>query len=167
MSDDTTNRLKLPLLSAGQAQKELTHNEALTLIDMTVQPVVMAVEVNTPPPAPVAGQCWIVGAAPAGAWSGQANALAGWTAGGWRFVAPPEGCAVWSVADGAAARFLDGGWSTGVIRGARVEIDGTKVIGARLAAIAGPAGGATVDAEARTAIGAILAALREHGLIAA
>jgi len=37
--------------------------------------------------------------------------------------------------------------------------------GTRAAAIAGPAGGTTIDAESRTAIGQILTALRQHGLI--
>lgn len=45
------------------------------------------------------------------------------------------------------------------------KVDGTKVVGNQGAAIANPAGGATIDAEARTAIGLILAALRTHGLI--
>jgi len=44
-------------------------------------------------------------------------------------------------------------------------IGGEQVIGSRAAAIADPAAGATVDNEARTAIDAILDALREHGLI--
>jgi hypothetical protein len=41
------------------------------------------------------------------------------------------------------------------------------VVGPQAAAIADPDGGAVVDGEARTAIAAILAALRSHGLIAA
>lgn len=44
--------------------------------------------------------------------------------------------------------------------------DGIKVVGAQGAAVADAAGGATVDAEARTAINALLARLRTHGLIA-
>jgi hypothetical protein len=40
-----------------------------------------------------------------------------------------------------------------------------KVIENQQAVIADPAGGATIDAEARTAIIAILTALRAHGLI--
>ena len=39
-----TNRLKLPLLYSGQAQKEVTHNEALNLLDVLVNPV--AQEIN-------------------------------------------------------------------------------------------------------------------------
>ena len=44
-------------------------------------------------------------------------------------------------------------------------VDGEQVVGTRAEAIASPAGGATVDAEARTAVSQILAALRTHGLI--
>jgi len=40
------------------------------------------------------------------------------------------------------------------------------VVGVQQAAIAEPSSGDTVDGEARTAIDAILAALRSHGLIA-
>jgi hypothetical protein len=46
-----------------------------------------------------------------------------------------------------------------------VFIRGEQVVGARQAAIATPAGGATVDAEGRASITQILAALRQHGLI--
>lgn len=45
-------------------------------------------------------------------------------------------------------------------------VNGVKVVGAQGAAITNPTGGATVDAEARTAIDAILARLEAHGLIA-
>lgn len=47
-----------------------------------------------------------------------------------------------------------------------VFVGANKVVGARGAAIANPAGGATVDAEARAAIDAILARIEAHGLIA-
>lgn len=43
---------------------------------------------------------------------------------------------------------------------------GTKVVGAQGAAVSDAAGGANVDAEARTAINTLLARLRTHGLIA-
>lgn len=47
-----------------------------------------------------------------------------------------------------------------------LSIQGIKVVGTQQAAIPNPTGGATVDAESRTAIDAILAALEAHGLIA-
>jgi hypothetical protein len=51
------------------------------------------------------------------------------------------------------------------VRASSLLIDGQQVVGARAAAIAAPSGGSTVDAEARVAVEAILAAMRQHGLI--
>ncbi len=147
MSDDRSPRLALPYLSAGQAQKETIHNEALALLDLLVQPVVQAAGLNAPPVAPAVGQCWIIGTAPTGDWSGQARALAGWTANGWRFAAPTEAMGAWSLADHGYCRFLAGAWVTP-------------------AATAGPAGGSVIDAEGRSVIFSILSVLRSHGLIA-
>jgi hypothetical protein len=165
MSEQTV-RLALPLVDAGQAQKEVTHNEALAALDLLVQAGVVDVGVDGPPESPAPGQAWVVGSAPSGAWAGHANAIAGWTAGGWRFLTPCEGTEVWCVASERAARFRDGAWELGSLRGSALLIDGTPVVGARAAAIGNPTGGATVDAQARAAVGSILAALRGHGLIA-
>ena len=162
---ETSARLALPLLVPGQAQKELFHNEALALVDMAVQASVVAVGLASPPDAPAPGQCWIVGAAPTGAWNGHADALAGWTAGGWRFLAPIVGMAVWDAGAGRVARWTGDAWASGTLAGARLLVDGVQVVGARRAAIAAPAGGGTVDVEARAAVTAILAALAGHGLI--
>lgn len=163
---DTSARLGLPLIQPGQAQKELTHNEALTLLDLAVQATVVAVAIDAPPTAPAMGQGWVVGPAPTGAWAGHAHALAGWTEGGWRFLPAREGMAVWSIADARECRFTDGAWRVGVLSGSGVTIDGIRVVGPQRAAIPGPVSGAVVDGEARAAIGAVLAALRAHGLIA-
>ncbi|MEG3176613.1 DUF2793 domain-containing protein [Sphingomonas sp. RB3P16] len=162
---DTSTRLGLPLLQAGQAQKEWSHNEALTLLDMAVQPVVEAVARNTPPSDPVAGACWIVGAAPTGAWTGHAQALAGWSDGGWRFVGAREGMVVWSRADATEARFIGAAWRVGTLAGTQLLLGGVAMLGARQSAIAAPANGTTIDAEARGTLAAVLAALRLHRLI--
>lgn len=164
MSD--TGRWALPLLEAGQAQKEMTHNEAVTLLDLLASASVVAVGTNAPPVGPVAGQCWTVGAVPTGDWAGHAQALVGWTAGGWRFLAPREGLTVWSAADGCPAVFAGGQWRVGRLAATELFVGGVRVVGARRSAIAGPTGGGMVDVEARAAIGAMLAALTAHGLIA-
>lgn len=148
---ETSARIGLPLLAVAQAQKEMTHNEALAMLDIAVLPVVEAVAPIAVPTAPLPGQCWIVGATPTDAWAGQAGAIAGWTAGGWRFLLPSLGMAVWSNADKGWVRRTEGGW----------------MVAGQGAAIADPAGGATIDGEARTAVTAVLAVLRAHGLIAA
>jgi hypothetical protein len=161
-----TDRLALPLLATAKAQKEMTHNEALVILDSMVQPVVVAVSPPAVPTSPTLGQAWIVGTSPTGAWTGQGGALAVWTAGGWRFVAPFEGMTIWCVADSMAFRRAGSSWLPGVITGRTLTLDGAQVVGARGAPIATPTGGTTIDAEGRAAVGAILAALRTHGLIA-
>lgn len=162
---ETSARLAMPLLVPGQAQKELFHNEALAIVDMALQASVVAVALDTPPATPEVGQCWIVGPHPVDAWAGQEGALAGWTAGGWRFVAPVEGMAVWDGAAGQVARRSGGQWIAGILTGTGVVVDGRQVVGARQPGITLADGGATSDDQARAAIAAILAALRTHGLI--
>jgi hypothetical protein len=153
-SHDRLDRLPRPAAARGrQAQKELFHNEALARIDALVQPVVEAVAVDMPPVAPMTGQCRIVGVTPDGDFAGQAAALACWTSGGWRFVAPRPGMAVWSLADGAPVRFEGGAGSGG------------WTVAARQPAIPDPDAGGVVDIPARAAIRAILATLRVQSLI--
>jgi hypothetical protein len=87
--------------------------------------------------------------------------------GGQTRVAPPSSSAdVGEKNSGEAATFRSGAWEKGHVRGAKLSVGGNQVVGARLAAVPDPAGGATIDAEARTAIASILARLRQHGLIA-
>lgn len=150
---ELTARLALPLLAPGQAQKEMTHNEALAAIDIVVQAGVVGAGLDMPPVAPAAGECWIVGPAPTGAWTGRAGAIAGWTDGGWRFVAPREGLCAWVADEGRSRRFTGGAW--------------TSFLGVPLDAVAAPSGGGVTDVEARSAVVAILDALRHHGLIVA
>lgn len=163
---DMTDRLALPLLSAGQAQKEQTHNEALTLLSAMVQPVVQSVAPAGVPASPQPGQCWIVGNGAAGAWSGKDGSIACWTQGGWRFAVPFDGMQVWSLADNLSATRVSGAWETGTVRAASVRIGSVQLVGQRQPAIADPAGGITIDAEARIAIASMLSAMRTHGLIA-
>ena len=162
---DTTPRFALPFLDAGQAQKEISHNEALTTLDIVAQASVLAIGLTIPPTMPVAGEAWVVGATPSGEWVGQPNAIASWTAGGWRFVQPTDGIAVWSVSDNMVARFQSGTWVTGSVEANALVIGGVTVVAGRRPAIPAAAGGNVIDAESRSAITAILEALRGHGLI--
>lgn len=164
---ETSARLAMPLLQSGQAQKEIYHNEALALIDLAVAASAVTIGTNAPPVAPAIGQCWIVGSTPARAWLDHAGALAGWTTGGWRFVAPTEGMVVWVESAALWARHAAGVWLLGDVAASSITIGGVQVVGARQPAIADPGGGATVDAEARNAVISLLAALRTHGLISA
>lgn len=131
-----------------------------------MQASVVAVAVDTPPAAPAPGEAWIVGSAPTGDWAGEADALAGWTDGGWRFVVPTEGMMVWDRATGQPARWSAGSWTLGLATASRLVIAEKQVVGPQRPAIADPAGGGTIDAEARSVLTAVLTALRGHGLIA-
>ena len=162
-----TPRFALPFLTPGQAQKELFHNEALQSLDVLVAAAVEGLPLAAPPASPVVGNCYLVAAAATGAWAGKAHHLAAYTSGGWRFIAPRDGLNAYVKSNGATAAYRSGTWVIGDLSGSQVSVDGTKVVGARGAAIPNPSGGATVDAEARTAIGSILAAMRDHGLIQA
>ena len=113
------------------------------------------------------GSCYIVGSLPTGDWAGKAQFVAAFTGGGWRLLSPVEGMTFSVKTSGYAANYRAGAWEIGVLRGSNLMVDGQQVVGTQEASIADPAGGATVDAEARTTIGEILAALRAHGLIAA
>lgn len=141
-----TPRLSLPLLATAQAQKEVTHNEALTLIDALVQTAVIDGPQSDPPVTPTPGDCWLVGTAATGAWTGHDMKLAIWTAGGWRFVGPRVGMRVARLSDGMVLRFVAGLW---------MAPDSVAV----------PAGGETVDDEARAAIVAVISALAAQGLM--
>jgi hypothetical protein len=152
--------------SAGQAQKEIYHNEALTILDALVQPVVETAGDDAPPVSQAEGKSWIIGSAPTGDWAGHGGAIATWSASGWRFAPPAEGMAAWVADAGVFALYTDGAWSVGLVPALGVHIEGVQVIGAQRPAIPDPAGGGTVDSEARTTLAAILAAMRDHGLIA-
>ncbi|MBM6576767.1 DUF2793 domain-containing protein [Microvirga sp. SRT01] len=163
---ETTARLGMPLIEPGQAQKEMVHNEALTLLDAGVQSSVLAAGVDVPPSVPMPGQCWIVGHVPEGSWAGNASSIAMWTEGGWRFLRPTEGWSVWDASAQQVLRYVAGSWETGIISARRIVIGGTPVLGAQQPAVPTPSGGNVIDIEVRRAIAAMLVALRTHGLIA-
>lgn len=160
-----TPRLNLPFLSAGQAQKEFTHNEALQTLDIVVAGAVEEGPRVAPPASPAIGACYIVDASPTGAWAGKAQSVAAFTNGGWRFVTPVEAMSVYVRTSGTWASYRLGAWEIGTVRGSRVVLGGQQVLGNRAAAIGSAAGGTVVDVQARAVIDQILAALRQHGII--
>jgi hypothetical protein len=162
---ETTPRLGLPLLVAGQMQKEIYLSEALTLADLLISGSVEGVPVAAPPANPTLGRLYRVASGASGAFFGHDQKLAGWTAGGWRFVIPAEGMRFVERSTGLELAYRDGAWTSGSSRASEVLVGGVKVVGARQAAIADPAGGTVVDSQARTAIAQILSSLRSHGLI--
>jgi hypothetical protein len=95
---DTTDNLGLPYIVAAQAQKHVTHNEALRGLDALVHLMVLDKDLATPPASPAPGDRYIVAASPTGAWSGQPGNIAAWQDGAWAFHTPHGGWLAW-VAD--------------------------------------------------------------------
>lgn len=150
---ETTPRLGLWTLIPGQAQKETSINEDLHLLDAIVAAAVEEPARSDRPATPGAGNSYIIADQATGEWSGHEGALAAFTPGGWRYVAPTDGLSVLEKTTGTTLRYRSGAWE--------------QVLGARQAAIPDVTGGTTIDVESRATIAAILNALRSHGLIAA
>ena len=143
-----TGRYQLPLLAVSQAQKEVTHNEALVLIDALLH---LSVE-SALSAAPMAnesdiGKCWLVTGTPNGSWANKAGQIAIWIGGSWRFLAPHDGMRLWNKSTGRQNMYIRGQWTSP-------------------AEIANPSGGTVVDSEARAILAAILQYFRLIGILA-
>lgn len=121
-------------------------NEAFALADILLHPAVEG-EANFPPANPLAGECWLVGPAPTGAWSGQEAHIAAYQGGGWQFVTPRNGLCILDLSSGRTLRYRDS-WQGG-------------------ASVITPTGGTVIDVQARSAVADIISALATAGLIPA
>jgi hypothetical protein len=97
---DTTARLALPFIMAAQAQKHVTHNEALRLLDGLVQMSVKDRELTAPPASPNDGDRYIVASGATGAWAGWDLNIALWTDGAWLRLPPRAGWRAWVEDEG-------------------------------------------------------------------
>jgi hypothetical protein len=84
-------KLRIPYIAASQAQKHVTHNEALTLLDTLVQASVIDKDLSAPPVSPSEGDCYIVAATGTGDWAGWDNRIARFIDGEWRSYLPGAG----------------------------------------------------------------------------
>lgn len=139
-----TPRFGMPMLYAGQSQKEVLVNEGFVRIDALIHCSVED-ELATPPADPADGQSWLVGSSPDGAWSGESGRIAARQLGQWIFLAPVDGMRIINRATGQDLRRIDGLW----------QGPSTPEL---------PTGGPTVDSEARAAIGVLIEKLREAGI---
>ncbi|GGD22218.1 DUF2793 domain-containing protein [Sinisalibacter lacisalsi] len=92
---DNSPRLDLPYIQSAQAQKHVTHNEALRVLDALVQLAVVQFDATTPPSLPLEGEVHALGAGAQGDWSGKDGQLAMFVDGAWQFHAPQPG---WTAA---------------------------------------------------------------------
>ncbi|MCB1452950.1 MAG: DUF2793 domain-containing protein, partial [Rhizobiaceae bacterium] len=105
-----TPLLGLPLLQASQAQKHVTHNEALILLDAAIQLSVISRGAAIPPPSPAEGDRFLAAAGSSGGWAGHDGDLAIFEAASWRFSAPRIGWRLWVEDEGRFLVFDGLGW---------------------------------------------------------
>ncbi len=106
---DTPN-LGLPYIMAAQAQKHVTHNEAIRALDALVHLTVIDRESTTPPVSPGEGDRYIVAAGGAGAWAGHDLEIAAFQDGGWTFFAPRPGWRAWVIDESALRAWSGSDW---------------------------------------------------------
>ncbi len=123
---DETSNLKLPYIVAAQAQKHVTHNEALRALDAVVQLMVLDKDLAAPPGSPADGARYIVAASPTGAWAGQAGKIAAFQDGAWAFYAPLEGWLAWAADENSVYAFDGAAW--GVLSGG-AGVNPTPLVG--------------------------------------
>ncbi|MDZ4138568.1 MAG: DUF2793 domain-containing protein [Erythrobacter sp.] len=109
MSDNTTHLL-LPYILAAQAQKHVTHNEALRLLDGLVQLSVLDRDLTAPPASPADGDRYIVASGATGLWAGWDLNVALWTDGAWLRLPPRTGWRAWVEDEGLLLVYGGAAW---------------------------------------------------------
>jgi hypothetical protein len=106
---NSTN-LALPFLDAAQAQKHVTHNEALQMLDALTHLSVAARDWTAPPATPAEGARFLVPAGGSGLFSGKAGQIAAFLAGAWVFFAPRAGWRVFVESEKLLFVYDGAGW---------------------------------------------------------
>ena len=118
MPSNHSARLDLPYLAAGQLQKHVTLNEALTRLDALAQTAVVSRTVAAQPADPDDGVLYILPATPTGAvWSAWAEGdLARAELGGWTRVPAPAGTLAVVLDEGSLVARGEDGWTSFPVR---------------------------------------------------
>lgn len=96
---NSTLKLHLPFIMPAQAQKHVTHNEALQILDNIIQLVMQSVTQNAPPSNAEDGQVWFVPSGATGPWLSHDNSLALRQGSEWIFIPLQNGWRAWVVDD--------------------------------------------------------------------
>lgn len=103
---DTPN-IRLSFLEANQAQKHVTVNEALAILDAVAQLRVVSATMQSPPASAVDGEAYLVPSGAGGDWSTRSRQVAIWSNGGWLYLNPKVGWCAWD-AQISGRRLFDG-----------------------------------------------------------
>jgi len=122
---DITPNLSLPYLMPAQAQKHVTVNESIRMLDALIQMNILDRDLTSPPGNPADGDRYIVAASATGSWAAKANQIAAYQDGAWMFYAPREGFTVWVADEDKLVAFNGTAW---VVAGGG-SINSTPLIG--------------------------------------
>lgn len=109
---DTSTILSLPYIQAAQAQKHVTHNQAVEALDVLVQLAVSSRTITDPVSNPQDGARYIVASGGTGSWSGHDGQVAVHLDGVWQFHTPNAGWRAWIADEGGVAVFDGAAWIT-------------------------------------------------------
>lgn len=113
----TTARLNLPYIAPQQAQKQVTYNEAMALLDQLVQPTVISRTITAPPVSPAERDTYIVAPSATGSWAGQSGKFACFRDGGWHYRSPADGWLAYVDDTDELAICQSGAWASFVTNG--------------------------------------------------
>lgn len=102
--------LSLPYIQPAQAQKHVTHNEALRVLDAITQLSVLDTTLTEPPAQVAVGDRYIVAVGGTGVWDGQDSSVAVFVDSTWQFFAPSIGWRADVAVSGNEVRFDGNGW---------------------------------------------------------
>lgn len=105
----STARFGLPFIAASQAQKEVTHNEALARMDTLAHLVILDRDLAVPPAASE-GDSYLVATGGSGDWTGQDGKIASYADGAWAFYPPVLGMLAYVTDEGTLAVYTVNGW---------------------------------------------------------
>ncbi|MCX7558193.1 DUF2793 domain-containing protein [Sulfitobacter sp. F26204] len=106
----TSPTLSLPYIQPAQAQKHVTHNEALRILDAVTQLSVISTTLTSPPGQTAEGDRFIVADSATGAWAGQEQNVAVWVDNTWQFFVPNVGWRADIAGSGEEVRFDGSDW---------------------------------------------------------
>ncbi len=107
---DKSENLELPYIMPNQAQKHVTHNEAIRYLDALVQISVESRELRSAPDAPKVGSRYIIAKNAVGEWAGKENQLAAFQDGAWAYYKPKTGWLAWVKAQTIILVFHEDEW---------------------------------------------------------
>ncbi len=92
---ENSTHLALPYIMPSQAQKHVTHNEAIAMLDALVQLSVIDRDLTAPPGGESEGDRYIVAATATGDWAGKEDKIAVYRDDAWLFFTPQPGWVAW------------------------------------------------------------------------